>query len=359
MLPHQLEEGEVREMQIDPRIYICSFPKSGTHLVEQLVRPICVPMPADKPWAGAFRDHSWTVIWDNSPNILRRIGYIRDGTYAKGHMGYKEEIELFLYGASIATLFVYRDPRDVALSQAHHILSGSMHSHNEWYQEMGFDATLLACITGMHKYAGVMQRWNEYAGWLERKWVLPLKFEDIIENKEEQCKRVVEYSTTFMAQSRGYEIEIPDEVMGKAVAAMVKNSERKEDSLTFRKGKSGGWREEFMEGHIQAFKYEDSKWAEEYGLEESWLVHLGYEEDDDWGVGSAESVTEEVREHFADVKDEDLGFIYSKEYESAIDWVLEKFPVWTRETKEEWIERVRKVDDKNVRSVIGGENRSV
>ena len=44
-------------------------------------------------------------------------------------------------------------------------------------------------------------------------------------------------------------------------------------SPTFRKGKTGGWRDEFKPEHVAAFKRSDP---------DGWLVRLGYEGDGGW-----------------------------------------------------------------------------
>lgn len=83
--------------------------------------------------------------------------------------------------------------------------------------------------------------------------------------------------------ARGYQAHIEEEEFGEAVERMVQMGLRTDRSPTFRKGKAGGWREEFTPEAIQAFKEQDERWANEYGLEEgSWLVHLGYEQGMDW-----------------------------------------------------------------------------
>jgi len=278
-----IEEGEEKEVVVDPRVFVCSFPKSGTHLVEQIIQPLVYPMPAEKPWVGTFRGNSWTLNRIDPMKTARRIGYIRDGTYAKGHVGYTENIETFLYGVGAAVLFAYRDPRDVAVSLAHHILDGKSHPHNEWYQEIGFDASLLAVIQGLGPYASVLERWNAYAGWLDVPWVMPLKFSDVIADKERYCSEIVRYIVGHCAGHRGYEATLPQEAHDQAVELMVANSERTERSPTFRKGQSGGWRDEFKKAHVVAFMESDEKWSREYGLENSWLVELGFEDDGNWG----------------------------------------------------------------------------
>jgi hypothetical protein len=283
LLPNtQIEEGERKEVIIDPRVFVCSFPKSGTHLAEQLVQPIVTPMPADKPWAGTFQDHSWTTRWAPVKKVLQRIGYIRDGTYAKGHLGYTETIENYLYGIGAAVLFVYRDLRDVAVSLTHHILDGKTHSRNEWYQAIGFDAALMAVIQGLGPYAGVLERWNLYAGWLDVPWVQTWKFGMLVNHKEQACRDILRYIVGHAAAHRGFGAELSQEVEDQTVALMIANSERTERSPTYRSGLAGAWRKEFKPAHCVAFAWNDWRWSEEYGLDEPWLVHLGFEDDPDW-----------------------------------------------------------------------------
>lgn len=283
LIPGMIEEGETKEVLVDPRVFVCSFPKAGTHLMEQLVRPLARPMPADKPWSGTFQGHSWTLRRIPVKATLQRIGWIRDGTYAKGHLGYSEIIEHYLYGIGAAVLFVYRDPRDVAVSLTHHIRDDKPHPNNEWYKDVDFDAALLAVIKGVGPYAGVMRRWNEYAGWLDVPWVLALRYGDLLAHKQEQTELILRYIVGHCAAMRGYSAVLSDEQVDTAVAAMVANSERTDKSPTFRKGGSGGWREVFKPMHVVAMHDTDREAAEMAGLEEgSWLVKLGFEDEVDW-----------------------------------------------------------------------------
>ncbi|NIR62401.1 MAG: hypothetical protein GWN61_00725, partial [candidate division Zixibacteria bacterium] len=280
--PEMLQIGESREVIVDPRVFICSFPKSGTHFVEQIVQTICQPMPTERPWAGTFQGHSWTTEWIHIRKTLRRIGFIRDGTYAKGHVGYQKETANFLWGNGAAVLFVYRDPRDVAVSQTHHILNGKTHGHNEIYQDIGFDAALLAVIKGLDVYAGVMERWEHYAGWLEEDWVLSVKYEDLLNNKREVLSDIVRYIVGHSANVRGYQATIEEDILESVIDAMDRNSSRTDLSPTYREGKSGGWKTAFKKAHSLAFKQSDVN---------DWLIKLGYETDKDW-----KSDTEAARE---------------------------------------------------------------
>ena len=276
-----------KEVSVDARVYANGFPKSGTHLLEQMVQTMLYPVRfADVegqrkgPWAGSFYDHSWTKHWAPTPAIYRRLGFLRDGHYMKGHMGYRQDIETFLWGLGCAVVFIYRDLRDVAVSLTHHIITrGGSHSHPEWYEVLGFDGALTAVIRGLHQYDGVVERWEEYAGWLDVEWVMSIRYEDVLANRREVCGDVIRYIVGHNAQFRGYHATIPEEEFERAVDAMVENSLDTEHSPTFRKGVAGGWREVFRPWHVDEFKKSDAN---------GWLVKLGYEDDEDWQGGANE-----------------------------------------------------------------------
>jgi len=71
-------------------------------------------------------------------------------------------------------------------------------------------------------------------------------------------------------------------VLDRTVDKMMLNSTRTDKSPTFRRGVAGGWRDEFKAAHCVAFADEDVRWATEYGLEQPWLVKLGFEDDMMW-----------------------------------------------------------------------------
>jgi hypothetical protein len=138
---------------------------------------------------------------------------------------------------------------------------------------MGFDAALLAVIQGLVQYAGIVDRWEQYAGWLDIDWIYTVKYEDLVEKREEQCGEILKYVLGHAGRFRGYAIEIPPEEYELGVKRMVRRSRRTDLSPTFRKGQTGEWREAFKLGHKVAFRRTDDA---------GWLVKLGYEESQDW-----------------------------------------------------------------------------
>ena len=311
-----VEPMEGKPVEVDYRILINGFPKAGTHLIEQYVKPIAPPMRAEKPWAGTFAGNSWTEVWIEDFRLFRQMGWLNDGAYAKGHIGHRKDIEMFIWGIGAGMIFIYRDPRDVAISQTHHILGDGQHPEREPYQEAaekgGFREALKMVIRGYrgkernnattkrNYYAGVMQRWRHYAPWLVVPWVMQVKYEDAITMREEVAGAIVNYCVTRAALHRGYTATIEDDVRAKHVERMVAYTHETDKSPTFRQGVAHQWEEHFDDEIKALWKSKDRPKklppnvldvAQRYNQHEivkkasepkSWLVRLGYEESEQW-----------------------------------------------------------------------------
>jgi len=280
------DDQRVTEQDIfEAKWYLNGFPKSGTHMLVQLVRPVANLNPGTErglwrqPWAGTFDGNSWTNEWMGLERTCFKAGRLRGGHILKAHSGYCGALERFLYLLGTAHVFIYRDPRDVAVSQAHHILSAReddhlAHPEPELYEALGgFDEVLEAVIVGLGRYPGVMARWEMYAPWLDVDWVLSVRFEDVRTDPERWAKVVLRYGLNRTAGIWGHEIEFEPSGFEAVTAVMANATRQRDKSPTFRKGEVGGWREAFTERHRRLFQESDSN---------GWLVRLGYEETEDW-----------------------------------------------------------------------------
>jgi len=268
-----------------PRVYLNGFPKAGLHMLEQMVGLLVGPSNVGtngSPWMGTYRFHSWSMLWQDLRRYLWRMSCLERGTYAMGHSGYHEDIERLLAYANIGHVFLYRDLRDVAVSQAHHIFDEGpdsatwMHEHKDFYRMLdGFDAVLLAVIEGLGPYPGVVQRWTEYAPWMDSERALVVTYEQMRQEPERTAAGILLYLiriATDLLDGNQFGIEMAPDDVKRLAAQMVEKTGK--PSGTFRKGIVGGWREEFKPEHVEAFKRSDAG---------GWLVKLGYEQDEDWG----------------------------------------------------------------------------
>ena len=229
----------------------------------------------EPPWAGSFGWNAWSSEWLPLPSIIANLRSLSDGTWLKGHMGYDPTVEQYLYWHGVSMAFIYRDFRDVLVSQSYHVIDEDdtkfSHRNKDLYRAMGHEERLMACLCGVQQFSGLFDRWALYAPWLNVEWVCKLRYEDMMDKPEEVARDFLTY--TWDRTAEGYpEIQEQVDITDDYVAFVVENMQRKELSTTFRKGGSGGWREEFTPKVKDEFKKRGG----------DWLIRLGYEKDDSW-----------------------------------------------------------------------------
>jgi len=232
----------------------------------------------EKPWAGTFTGNSFSADWVPLENVLFKIGRLLQGHYLLGHAGFRPEIERFLYYKGVTTLLVFRDFRDVCVSQAHHVLHEDdwTHAHpaKDVYRAMDtFDDVLEAVILGIPGFPGVMERWELYCDWLYVDWVLKVSYESLVAQPKDFAKLLAENWMGRVAKLWGKNPTIEPFALELLTTQMVESMQQTELSPTFREGIPGGWKEAFTDKHIDLFKETDVN---------HWLVRLGYEKEEDW-----------------------------------------------------------------------------
>lgn len=279
--PAKAGDPESGKAVLEQRIYVNGFPKSGTHLTERWVQNLAAPL-TKRPWVGSFSGNAWTTEWTNLDTLPELFGEVfPGGGYLKGHCGWHPDIARSLWKGRIAVLFVYRDLRDVAVSQAFHVLDTRkgkeggdrlIHPGKADFQALDtFEDVLVAVIEGLGQWAGLIERWEHYAGWLNEKWVYPLRFEDMVNHPQETAGLVIRYVYGMTAKYYGLKVTLNPDDYRVTVKRMVAAGQRK-DTTTFRKGKTGGWRKHFTPRVKAAFMREAG----------DWLQRLGYEKEAVW-----------------------------------------------------------------------------
>jgi hypothetical protein len=253
-----------------PVLFGNSFPKSGTHLVTQILAgfetlgPVAV---SGLPPVLTFEGES------GRPRSLARIeaelARMRGGDIAYGHLHAFPSVVDKLASPGWASYFIYRDPRDVVVSHVFYVTDlNNRHAHHDYYAGLkDFDERLMVSIKGRpeltNPFPDIRARFEPYLPWLERKEVLALRYEDLLADLDTWLGRIFDH-----AVSRGFRHAGERSAAIAALAAAV----QPERSPTFRSGKSGGWREHFKDEHKVLFKQ----------LSGDLLVRLGYEQNQNW-----------------------------------------------------------------------------
>jgi hypothetical protein len=252
-----------------PPIFGNSKPKSGSHLLLQVLNGFTQIMPYKYVDADPVRTITYEGRRKTKEEILADLKRVPNGVIGWGYVDATPENASFLTSAGRVNFFIYRDPRDMLVSQV--FFATDMHEEHgmhAYYNSLpDFGARLNVAITGINqdglRMVSVKQRYEGVFGWLEQRNVMCIRFEDLINNRD----------TTLLAmldevEKTGYKIPTPRE---KALPILVDAIQPKK-SHTFRSGKTGGWTQHFTEEHKKLFKE----------VAGDLLVRLGYEQNHDW-----------------------------------------------------------------------------
>jgi sulfotransferase 6B1 len=258
-----------------PKLYVNGFPKSGLHLAERMAVGMLAPLNADNNWFGT---NAWKTERHNLAQAAIVLGALRPGQFIKGHSGYLRALEALLVGLGIGMALIYRDLRDVVVSQAYHVTSDNPdlnHPGTEYFQSLpDREAVMLAIIEGTDEWPGIIERWKTYAGWHDSPHVLGLRFEDMIHKPEREAGRMFDYLYQLSMRDSGVSGFLQTAAIRKAaINGMLTEMGHKEMSTTYRKGRSGEWKYEFTPRLVMAFKAADR---------DNWLMRLGYVDREDW-----------------------------------------------------------------------------
>jgi len=252
-----------------PPIFGNSKPKSGSHLLLQILNGFTQIMPYRYVDADPVRTITRDGRRKTKEEILADLKSVPAGVIGWGYVDATKENASFLTSAGRVNFFIYRDPRDMLVSQV--FFATDMHEEHgmhDYYNSLpDFAARLNVAITGIDrdglKMVSVKQRYEGVFQWLEQKHTMCLRFEDLINNRDATLLSMLDE-----VEKTGYKIPTPRE---KALPILVDAIQPKK-SHTFRSGKTGGWKQHFTDEHKKLFKE----------VAGDLLVKLGYEKDNNW-----------------------------------------------------------------------------
>jgi hypothetical protein len=252
-----------------PPVFGNSKPKSGSHLLLQILNGFTQIMPYKYVAADPIRTITKEGRRKTQEEILGELRKVPTGVIGWGYIEATAENVAQLCRPDRVNYFIYRDPRDMLVSQVFFATDmNEEHGMHEYYNSLpDFGERLKVAITGIDQdglhMVSVRQRYEGVFQWLEQKHVMCLRFEDLINNRDTTLNAML-----TEVEKTGYQILTPRE---KALSILVDAIQPKK-SHTFRSGKTGGWREHFTDEHKNLFK----------DVVGDLLVQLGYEKNNDW-----------------------------------------------------------------------------
>src|ERR1700690_1732711 len=252
-----------------PPIFGNSKPKSGSHLLLQILNGFTRIMPYRYVDADPIRTITKDGRRKTQNEIMDGLKKIPSGVIGWGYLEATKENASFLTASGRVNYFIYRDPRDMLVSQV--FFATDMyeeHGMHEYYKSLpDFSARLKVAITAIDQnnlhMASVKQRYEGVFQWLEQKNVMCIRFEELINNRDTTLNAMIDE-----VEKTGYKIPTPR----KKALSVLTDAIQPKKSHTFRSGKTGGWREHFTEEHKKLFLEVAG------GL----LGGLGYEKSNDW-----------------------------------------------------------------------------
>ena len=201
--------------------------------------------------------------------LQKRLGQVPENSVVSAHCAYTPQLDEVLNEEKMRAVCILRDPRDTAISYVHYLKRLPGHPIYKEYAGLKNDHQRLMFFIrggtlGGHTLRPLRERYQNFLDWEREGGAAMVKFEELVGSQgggtaEAQKKAVVRVA-------RHLDVDLKEQKLA-SIQENLFGSGR-----TFRKGRSGGWKEEFFEEHKKAIKDEAG----------DLLVKLGYECGTDW-----------------------------------------------------------------------------
>lgn len=246
-----------------------SFPKSGTHLLDQILLGFSSVAPYAKRLRSFYAEYEGESGAKRAPeHALRWLDSLRPCDVASAHLFARPEAVARVCSQKFIPYFIFRDPRDVVVSHVFYVTEmESRHVHHAYYQALpDFNARLSVSILGRPdiniEFPNIAERFAPYMDWLHHPQVLTIHFEDLIHDRTATLTRIMDHFLACVP------LQTPRELILGSLEASINPSR----SPTFRSGKTGEWKQYFTAEHKRVFK----------DVAGDLLIKLGYEKNNDW-----------------------------------------------------------------------------
>jgi len=243
-----------------PRIICISVPKSGTHLLE---RALCLHPKLYRRLVG-------TVFEGNEASRLKGKGLyplltrLRSGEILFAHLPYAERRREAIYASGARSIFMIRDPRDVAVSAARYLARNARTDIVQSPESLRADVAAVVEGRMTADFAALPTILERSAGWLDTE-TLVVRFEELVGPQGGGSLEAQERTLHDLYRHIGLRVE--DSWLAELRGRLFSSS-----SPTFREGQIGGWRRHFDEPLKELFKAKVG----------SMLTRYGYGDEADW-----------------------------------------------------------------------------
>lgn len=231
---------------INQPLFLISIPKSGTHLLFELVK------------AFGYREGG---ICPSNP----QGGYWYYTEYSNSHTSAKHFFNDTVYESDFGNrdhpfvtspaLFIYRNPLDIVSSEANYYHKSGKTSFSGYLSALDYDNRLSRLISDKWLLGTIRDRISEFVAWNYFNNVVSLSFEELIGGKgdgDDTIQKQLIWSLQLKLQVPGNPKKFANEIFNK-------------DSDTFFKGQIGSYKELFKSHHYKVFNSLNQDFMEELG----------------------------------------------------------------------------------------------
>ncbi len=229
-----------------PKVAIISIPKSGTHLLAKMLNL----------FPRLYRCPNFKHVQREPTNELlkQELAKMKQGQFVTTHLLPLERINNILVEFDLKKIFIYRDPRDIAVSEMFYITYKSANlpqplPGHEYFKALPDDAERLKqIIIGTKTGRFNIAEWlNLYESWFAKKDVYRTTYEKAVgpngggtlELQQQEIKNIAEHLAIKLSSNQ--------------FEAIVQGTYSRKAG-TFRKGKIGDWQNHFTKEHKDLFK---------------------------------------------------------------------------------------------------------
>ena len=246
-----------------------SFPKSGTHLLDQILLGFSNVAPFAKRVHSFYAEYEGESGHKRTPEqALAWLDSLHPRDVASAHLFARPEVVARVCSPKFAPYFIFRDPRDVVVSHVFYVTDmEARHVHHDYYQSLpDFDARLRFSILGRPdseaEFPDIARRFAPYLDWINHPEALTIHIEDLINDRAATLTQIMDH---LLAR-------VPLRATRQLILDSLETSINPKKSPTFRSGKTGEWKKYFTEEHKKIFK----------DVAGDLLIKLGYEKDGEW-----------------------------------------------------------------------------
>src|SRR5512140_2675959 len=183
-----------------PILLSISFPKSGTHLLDQILLGFAKVAPF------STRLHSFYAEYDGDTGRKRSeqetrawLDSLRPLDVTSAHLFARPDVVDRVATPGFVPYFIFRDPRDVAVSHVFYVTDMEpRHVHHVYYKSLpDFEARLRVSILGRPdagvEFPDIAARFAPYLGWLDEACVLKIHFEDLVNDRAATLDHIIDH----------------------------------------------------------------------------------------------------------------------------------------------------------------------